>query len=134
MKNRYRILTIIVAVLVILASVCAVVWEHINRTTAIRLRQDKESFEAEVSQNLPPGSNKVFVQRYLDSRHMTYIDTTPISDKASATNDVASLIEARSRQTIDLPLGSCSISATFTFDSRGTLLGYTDRHGCKWLW
>jgi len=134
MKGRNRVLSVVVTVPLILVVVGVLVWQHNSRTTAIRLRQDKESFEAQIAQNLSPGSNKAIVRRFLDSRHMTYVDTPPIPDLASANDKVASLIEATSRDSIELPFGSCSISAKFRFDSDGALLGYTDWHSCKWVW
>jgi len=134
MNRRHRILIVALTIPAILALFCLAVWQYGNRTAAITLRQDKESFEAQILQSLPPGSNKVRVQQFLDSRHMTYVDTEPILDKTAPEKGVTSVIEATSRDRIEVLLGSCSISAKFRFDSRGVLLGHTDWHSCKWVW
>jgi hypothetical protein len=134
MNRPSRILIFLTACVLTLMALFAGLWEYGNRTSAIRLRRSKESFEAAVAQALPPGSDNARVEQFLDSMHMTHVDTTPISDKNAASNNVASLIEATSRDKIESLLGSCSISAKFNFDSRGVLLGYNDWDSCKWIW
>jgi len=93
------------------------------------LRKERESFESEVNQTLPIGSDKVRVQQFLNSKRMTLIDTGPISQEG----DTFSTIEAISKDEIAIPLGACWPSAQFRFDSHGKLLGYTDRSSCKWI-
>jgi hypothetical protein len=134
MNRRRRILAVVLIVLAIFVVFCAIAWQYSNRITAIKLRREKESFEAQITRALPPGSDKVRVQHFLDSIRMSYVETGPIADKTAPDDSIASVIEATSRDTLDLPLGSCSTSAKFKFDAHGALLGYTDWHSCKWVW
>lgn len=134
MNRRHRILVVALTIPAIFVVFCVAVWQYSSRTAAFRLRQHKESFEAQVVQSIPLGSNKVRVKQFLDSRQMTYVDTEPILDKNVPENNVSSVIEASSRDRIELLLGSCSISAKFRFDSHEALLGHSDWHSCKWLW
>jgi hypothetical protein len=134
MNRRRRTFTVIASTLAILGISCVCVWQYCNRADANRLQADKASFEAQIAQSLPLGSEKARVKGFLDSRHMAYVETEPIPSNSAAENNVTSVIEAVSRDRVKLLLGSCSLSAKFNFDSHGALLGHTGWHSCKSVW
>jgi len=129
MRASLRKIGIVLIILAILGIGSGIAWRYAMSRGAMILRKERESFESEVNQTLPIGSDKVRVQRFLNSKRMTFIDTGPISQEG----DTFSTIEAISKDEIAIPLGACWPSAQFRFDSHGKLLGYTDRSSCKWI-
>jgi hypothetical protein len=129
MRASLRKIGIVLIILAILGIGSVIAWRYAMSRGAMILRKERESFESEVNQTLPIGSDKVRVQQFLNSKRMTFIDTGPISQEG----DTFSTIEAISKDEIAIPLGACWPSAQFRFDSHGKLLGYTDRSSCKWI-
>jgi len=129
MRASLRKIRIVLIILAILGIGSGIAWRYAMSRGAMILRKERESFESEVNQTLPIGSDKVRVQQFLNSKRMTFIDTGPISQEG----DTFSTIEAISKDEIAIPLGACWPSAQFRFDSHGKLLGYTDRSSCKWI-
>ncbi len=129
MRASLRKIGIVLIILAILGIGSGIAWRYAMSRGAMILRKERESFESEVNQTLPIGSDKVRVQQFLNSKRMTFIDTGPISQEG----DTFSTIEAISKDEIAIPLGACWPSAQFRFDSHGKLLGYTDRSSCKWI-
>jgi hypothetical protein len=133
--NRWRmILATLLTIPVVLGIAGMLAWHYGNRISATKMAQDKRSFDAQVASAIPPGSSKASVEQFLDSRRMIHGDVASVSDETIGGKTVESVIETISKDSLEVPLGSCSISAKFKFDSRGVLLGYTDRHSCKWIW
>jgi|SRR6266849_4258637 len=129
MRASLRKIGIVLIILAILGIGSGIAWRYAMSRGAMILRKERESFESEVNQTLPIGSDKVRVQQFLNSKRMTFIDTGPISQEG----DTFSTIEAISKDEIAIPLGACWPSAQFRFDSHGKLLGYIDRSSCKWI-
>ena len=134
MRASLRKIGIVLIILAILGIGSGIAWRYAMSRGAMILRKERESFESEVNQTLPIGSDKVRVQQFLNSKRMTFIDTGTIAQEDRRFDGGAvSMIEAVSKNQIAIPLGACWPSAQFRFDSHGKLLGYTDRSSCKWI-
>ena len=133
--NRGRIiLATMLTIPVVFGFAGMLAWHYSNRISSTKLAQDKKSFEAQVASAIPPGSSKASVEQFLDSRRMIHVDPGSVPDETIGGKTIGSVIETKSQDSLEVPLGSCAISAKFKFDSHGVLLGYTDRHSCQWIW
>jgi hypothetical protein len=134
MRANLRKVGIVLIILAILGIGSVIARRYAMSRVAMILRKERESFESEVNQTLPIGSDKVRVQQFLNSKRMTFIDTGTIAQEdRSFDGGAVSMIEAVSKNQTAIPLGACRPITQFRFDSHGKLLGYTDRSNCKWI-
>jgi len=132
MPSLFRIVAACLALVVVLIVGAAWWWRDANVRTRTILLEAKESFERDANENIPLGSTRLEVERYLKSRKMVY-GNRELADIVSAESGTqpGSQIEARTTEEIRVPIGSCIILAYFNFDPRDKLLDTRYKTSCK---
>src|SRR5258708_9486631 len=108
MRASLRKVGIVLIILATLGIGSVIAWRYAMSRVAMILRKERESFESEVNQTLPIGSDKVRVQQFLNSKRMTFIDTGTIArEDRRSDGGAVSMIEAVSDNQIAIPLAAC---------------------------
>jgi len=132
MPSPFRIVGACIALILVFILGAAWWWRDANVRTRLILLKAKKSLERDAIENLPPGSTKLEVERFLKSRNMIYANgELPYMPEAESKTQAVSQIEARTTQEIRVPIGSCFILADFDFDPNEKLLDARYKTTCK---
>ena len=137
MRQTFRNAGIFLLVIAGLVLVCKAAWHYAYRRSRATLLNAESSFEKDVEQNLPLGTDQSRAIEFLKARKMLYTEL----DAKIATwhhepwyNGAAETTEAITTTEISTSLYDCKMFLELKFDKDKKLIGYRDNMPCKGPW
>jgi hypothetical protein len=137
MRSKRQIVGIVFLVLAALVIGCISAWHYAYGRSRATLRHAESSFEKDVEQNLPLGTDQSRAIEFLKARRMRYTEL----DARIATwrhepwyNDATDTIEAITTTEVRTSLFDCSMFLELKFDKNKKLIGYRDKMPCTEYW
>lgn len=137
MNRKLRVIGIVFLVLIAVVVGCIGAWHYADRRSWATLRATRASFEKDIGQNLPLGTDEGQAIEFLNAhrmRHDEFEEKTFTWHHEPWYNGATATIEAITTTKIETSLYDCNIFLELKFDKDQKLIGYRDRMPCTGPW
>ena len=106
-------------------------WTRFSAKNASIMHNAEQSLKREIAQELPAGSDKSQVQKFLKAHGMVSTVYEPLPNEQKTVYEGASMLVDANTREIEGPLFNCRIRLIFMLDNSGKMTGYRDKFICR---